>query len=169
MARETLRERRQRRLAKQKKGMTLNIISLIDIFTVLVFFLLLNATEIERLPESKDIRLPESAAESRAPETVVVMVNRNDIFVQGALVAQVDAVLNSEAPTIPALKTALKQALDESAATAGAPRALTIMGDRDIPYRLLRKVLATCSEASSGTLSLAVLQKSGPVHREPET
>lgn len=169
MARLSLRERRQRRLTRQKKGMTLNIISLIDIFTVLVFFLLLNSTELELLPESKDVRLPESIAEARAVETIVVMVNRNDILVQGAVVAHVNEVLTSDERTIPALKVALQQQIAPSPAphAAAEPRELTIMGDREIPYRLLKKVLATCTESDYGKLSLAVLQKAGPARARP--
>ncbi len=171
MAHLSLRERRQRRLTRQKKGMTLNIISLIDIFTVLVFFLLLNSTELELLPESKDVRLPESIAEARAVETIVVMVNRNDILVQGAVVAHVNDVLNSDERTIPALKVALRQQIAPSPApapnAAAEPRELTIMGDREIPYRLLKKVLATCTESDYGKLSLAVLQKAGPARARP--
>jgi biopolymer transport protein TolR len=170
----TLRERRRRRQARNKKGMTLNIVSLIDIVTVLVFFLLLNSTELELLPESKDVHLPESAAQSKARETVVVMVSRDQILVQGTPVARVDQVLNSPEPTIPALKTALLQQMTLSGSTAAAvaaadtpdaaaPREVTIMGDRDIPYRLLRKVLATCSDSDFAKLSLAVLEKAGSV------
>lgn len=170
----TLRERRRRRQARGKKGMTLNIVSLIDIFTVLVFFLLLNSTELELLPETKDVRLPESAAESKARETVVVMVSRDQILVQGTPVARVDQVLNSPEPTIPALKTALLQqmtvpssaaaavaAADAENPDAAAPHEVTIMGDREIPYRLLRKVLATCADSDFAKLSLAVLEKAG--------
>jgi biopolymer transport protein ExbD len=166
MARPSLRERRQ---SRQKKGMSLNIVSLIDIFTVLVFFLLLNSTELEQLPESKDIRLPESVAEAKPHETLVVMVNDNQILVQGKAVARVDAVLKSSEPTIPALHDALQEALKTLPAPAPAPgaaaddaaHAVTVMGDREIPYRLLKKVLATCADADFGKLSLAVLQKAG--------
>lgn len=171
----SLRERRRRRQARQKKGMTLNIVSLIDIFTVLVFFLLLNSTELELLPESKDVRLPESVAETRAKETIVVMVNNNDILVQGAVVAHVDDVMKSDDRTILALKTALQNTPTPVAAATTPPtpdappppREVTIMGDREIPYRLLKKVLATCTESDYSKLSLAVLQKSGPAHPRP--
>jgi biopolymer transport protein ExbD len=37
---------------------------------------------------------------------------------------------------------------------------VTILGDKDIPYRLLKKVMATCTESEYGRISLAVLQKS---------
>ena len=42
-----------------------------------------------------------------------------------------------------------------------AQREVTIMGDKEIPYSLLKKVMATCTQADYGMLSLAVLQKSG--------
>lgn len=188
MASLSLRARRQRKQARQRKGMTLNIISLIDIFTVLVFFLLLNSTELELLPESKDVRLPESVAESRARETVVVMVNRNEILVQGAAVAKVDEVMASDQRTIPTLEEALNREIAKAPVPAPAaasaspaptgtpagaaeppPREVTIMGDREIPYRLLKKVLASCADADYGKLSLAVLQKAGPAAARPLT
>jgi biopolymer transport protein ExbD len=168
---ESLRQRRQRRQARQNKGMTLNIVSLIDIFTVLVFFLLLNSTELELLPEAQNVHLPESVAQNKARETVVVMVNNDQLMVQGTPVARVDQILASTDSTIPALKRALKQQMTlpsgsvvnaADAADAAAPREVTIMGDKDIPYRLLRKVLATCADSDFGKLSLAVLQKAGP-------
>lgn len=172
MAHMSLRERRMKRAARQKKGMTLNIVSLIDIFTVLVFFLLLNSTELELLPEAKNIHLPESVAEAKPAETIVIMVSKEQIFVQGAAVARVSDVVQSTDTVIPALKASLAEQLAKapppaaaSSGSAAAPdentRAVTIMGDREIPYRLLKKILATCSDADFGKLSLAVLQKVG--------
>jgi biopolymer transport protein ExbD len=168
MAHLSLRERRQRRQARQKKGMTLNIVSLIDIFTVLVFFLLLNSTELELLPESRNLHLPESVAETKPQDTIIVMVSRDEIAVRGKTIASVDAVLRSNNPVIPELKAALDQQLHPTAAVvqqAGEqPRsAVTVMGDREISYRLLKKILATCADADYGKLSLAVLQKAGNI------
>ena len=173
MAHMSLRERRMKRAARQKKGMTLNIVSLIDIFTVLVFFLLLNSTELELLPEAKNIHLPESVAEAKPAETIVVMVSKDQIFVQGNAVARVSDVMQATDTVIPALKASLAQQLASApapsapASAAGSPaaddngKAVTIMGDKEIPYRLLKKILATCSDADFGKLSLAVVQKAG--------
>jgi biopolymer transport protein ExbD len=170
MARLSLRERRQRKQFRRKKEMRLNIVSLIDIFTVLVFFLLLNFLDLELLPENRKVQLPESLAEAKPQDTVVVSVNRSEIVVQGVTVANVDEVMGSAAPTIPALKQALlvefakappeQPALQADGKPKPPQRAVTIMGDREIPYRLLRKVLSTCSDADFGNISLAVLQKS---------
>jgi len=173
MAHLSLRERRERRQSRQKKGMTLNIVSLIDIFTVLVFFLLLNSTEVEMLSESKNVHLPESVAEAKPHENLVVMVSPDDILVQGQPVAKVKDVLNSQEATIPALRDALMKqlhpAIAGTAATAAddsgnPPRSLTVMGDREIPYRLLKKILATCTDVDYDHLSLAVLQKAGNIN-----
>lgn len=153
-----------RRRRKPKPGVTLNIVSLVDVFTVLVFFLLLNSTELELLPQSPEIQLPESQAESPARETAVVMVSNDRILLQGRPVARVDEVLASPAPTIAALQAALQQLppLPGEQPAADGSRELTVMGDREISYSLLRKVLATCAQTDFARLSLAVLQQAGP-------
>ena len=39
-------------------------------------------------------------------------------------------------------------------------REITIMADKDIPYRLLKKVMVTCTQSDYGQIAFAVLQKS---------
>ena len=36
---------------------------------------------------------------------------------------------------------------------------VTIMGDKNIPYKLLKKIMLTCAESNYGNISLAVQQK----------
>ena len=73
MSRRALRmERHHKRMKRSGSG--LNLVSMMDIFTILVFFLLVSSGETEVLPNPKDIQLPESMALERARETVVVMV-----------------------------------------------------------------------------------------------
>jgi biopolymer transport protein ExbD len=143
---------------------TLNLVSLMDIFTILVFFLLVNSSDVEVLPNAKDLQLPESIAEDKAKETVVILISDSDIIVQGVPVAKVDQVLRSKGNDIPALREALKsqndRVLRREAQDDIAGREVTIMGDKDIPYRLLKKVMATCTASDYGQISLAVLQKS---------
>jgi biopolymer transport protein TolR len=135
-----------------------------DIFTILVFFLLVNSSEVEVLPNAKDIQLPESIAEEKAKETVVILIGEEDILVQGTPVVKVRDVMQLRGNDIPQLRTALLSQNDRvlRRETRGdiAGREVTIMGDRDIPYRLLKKVMATCTGADFGQISLAVLQKS---------
>ena len=149
---------------RNKANGGLNLVSLMDIFTILVFFLLVNSSDVEELPNQKDIQLPESIAEQKASESVIIMIGDEDILVQGAVVANVAEVLAATGNDIPALREALQaqndRVLRREANDDITQREVTIMGDREIPYRLLKKVMATATEAEYGKLSLAVLQKS---------
>lgn len=157
-------KRMDRRHQRARKSGALNLVSLMDIFTILVFFLLVNSSEVEVLPNSKDIQLPESIAEEKARETVVVLIGENEILVQGQAVVRVHDVLARPGNVIGELKEALRRQSDRvmrrDAARAVGNREVTIMGDREIPYRLLKKVMATCTDADYGRISLAVLQDS---------
>jgi len=157
-------KRMDRRHERAKKGGSLNLVSLMDIFTILVFFLLVNSSDVEVLPNAKDIQLPQSIAEEKAKESVVILIGDDDILVQGTPVAKVADIMAQQANLIPALRDALlsqnDRALQREAQEDIAGREVTIMGDKDIPYRLLKKVMATCTESDYGRISLAVLQKS---------
>ena len=157
-------KRMETRHKRHKAGGALNLVSLMDIFTILVFFLLVNSSDVEVLPNAKDIQLPESIAEEKAKETVVILIGDEDIIVQGTPVAKVSDVMRIRGNDIPALRQALlaqnDRVLRREAQDDIAGREVTIMGDKDIPYRLLKKVMATCTESEYGQISLAVLQKS---------
>jgi biopolymer transport protein TolR len=150
---------------KRNKGTgALNLVSLMDIFTILVFFLLVNSSQVETLPNAKELQLPESIAEEKARETVVIIIGETDLVVQGTPVAKIADVMARKGNDIPELREALlsqnDRVLRREAQEDIAAREVTIMGDKDIPYRLLKKVMATCTESDYGQISLAVLQKS---------
>jgi len=157
-------KRMEKHHKRHKQFVGLNLVSLMDIFTILVFFLLVNSSDVETLPNTKDLQLPESIAEEKAKETVVILIGEQDILVQGTAVARVDAVMATKGNDIPALREALlsqnDRVLRRQAKNDIAGREVTIMGDKDIPYKLLKKVMATCTQADYGQISLAVLQKS---------
>ena len=149
----------------------LNLVSLMDIFTILVFFLLVNSSDVEVLQTNKDIKLPESIAEKKPRENVVVMVSQYDILVGGRKVADVTPVLMAgEDNEIAGLKQELeylasrKPYRDAEAAKKG--RDITIMGDENTPYAILKKVMTTCAASEYRNISLAVSQV--PVEELPE-
>ncbi|UCG71949.1 MAG: biopolymer transporter ExbD [Chromatiales bacterium] len=156
-------KRMEKHNARGRKSVVLNLVSLMDIFTILVFFLLVNSSDVQVLPNAKDIQLPESVAEEKARENVVVLVSGDQILVQGTPVASVSQVMNSKSLTIPALAEALREqsarVLRQEIADDIASREVTIMGDKELPYRLLKRVMATCTEADYGQISLAVLRR----------
>jgi biopolymer transport protein ExbD len=157
------RAKRMKRHHARKRPSTLSLVSLMDIFTILVFFLLVNSAEVQTLEPPKTVTLPESLAVEKPRETVVVMVTPEHVLVQGAPVVSVADVDAAEGNLIEPLATALKAQGDRAriraAATDIPAREITILGDRGVPYRVLKKVMATCTEADYGRLSLAVVQK----------
>jgi biopolymer transport protein ExbD len=157
-------KRMEVRHKRHKAAGALNLVSLMDIFTILVFFLLVNSSEVEVLPNAKDIQLPESIAEQKAKESVVILIGEEDIIVQGTAIVKVSDVMRRRGNDIPELRQALlsqnDRVLRKEAQDDIAGREVTIMGDKDIPYRLLKKVMATCTDSEYGQISLAVLQKS---------
>ena len=157
-------KRMEKHHKRHGKSAGLNLVSLMDIFTILVFFLLVNSSDVETLPNTKDLQLPESIAEDKARESVVILIGEEDILVQGKPVAKIDEVMAIKGNDIPSLREALlsqnDRVLRREANQEIANREVTIMGDKEIPYRLLKKVMATCTQSDYGQISLAVLQKS---------
>jgi biopolymer transport protein ExbD len=155
-------QRRAERRERNRSEVDLPLVSLIDIFVILIFFLLSNFAAVELLPSSKSVRLPESNSDKAPRETVVVLVSDKDIVVQGRKVASVAEALASEGDVIAPLKAELdllagvQTIRKENAAQA---KSITIMGDKDIEYRLLRKIMVTCARANFSEVAFAVQQK----------
>lgn len=152
-------ERHHKRLNGQSK---LNLVSLMDIFTILVFFLLVNSSDVEVLQKNKDIELPQSIAEKKPENALVVMVSASDILVAGRKVADAKQAVNSDVLEIAGLKKELdylakrKPYRNEEEAKKG--RDVTIMGDQALPYTLLKKIMTTCAKSEFRNISLAVSQ-----------
>ena len=157
-------QRRAERKSRNKMSMDMNLVSLIDIFTILLFFLLSSATGVEILTSTKAVKLPESSADKTPRETVIIVVAGQDILVDGRKVTTVNEALATVGDEIAPLKAELalhasKKVVREENKAKG--RAVTIMGDRDIPYALLRKVMATAARADFSDVSFAVTKKEG--------
>ena len=159
--------RMQRHHKRHKGEAGINLVSMIDMLTVLVFFLLVYSTEVvEVLPSQKEVQLPASTSEAKFHEAVVVIITERDILLNGKSVGKVDEVVANEGVTIPALQSALEIEANGMLRQAGlseeekiANREVTIIADKELPYKLLKKVMATSTAANYGQLSLAVLQK----------
>jgi biopolymer transport protein ExbD len=144
----------------------LNLIPMIDILTVMVSFLLVYSTNVEVVQNSKGIEIPQSISENQPRTTVVVMLTKDDLFVQGERIASVADVQASPGDIIEPLRAALKRPTlvgQEITAQDLAQREITVMGDKSLPYDVIKKVMRTCTDADYGRISLAVLQKDKPV------
>jgi len=157
------------RIKKHRKrghhGSHMALVPFIDMLTMLVVFLLLHSSEVEVLPNTKNITVPQSVADLKPHETVVIMVTTEDLLVNGRVVAKVADVAKygADQMVIPLLRDALKEQNDtilrEAARENIAEREVTIMGDKGTPFSVLKRVMATATAADYGKVSLAVIQR----------
>jgi biopolymer transport protein TolR len=144
----------------------LNLIPMIDILSVMVSFLLVYSTNVEVVQNSKGIEIPQSISEHQPRTTVVVMLTKEQLFVQGELVATVADIQATPGDIIEPLRDALKRPTligQQTTEQDLADREITVMGDKSLPYEVLKKVMRTCTDADYGRISLAVLQRDKPV------
>lgn len=166
MAKESRRVRRmQRHYERNKRVATLNIVALIDIFTVMLFFLLMYTdASSEIVPIGKNIKLPESISDQATKDNILVVVNTQEILVQGKPVANTAAVLANPEVVVAGILQELRAAKAGLKARGLSDKevsehGVTIMGDKEISYALLKKIMATVGEAEFVNISLAVIQK----------
>ena len=152
---------RHRKRAHQDNHMAL--VPFIDMLMIMVVFLLVHNADVEILPNTKAISIPESISDRDPRPSVVVMITKTELLVDGRVVGTVAQVAASDALVIPNLRAALKEQADKQLILAAqqsiAEREVTVMGDRDTPYAVLKKVMATCTDADYGKVSLAVLER----------
>ncbi len=156
--------RRMKRMGRSRKpvpGMSLT--SLMDVFTILVFFLLVNSSSAQTLESPKGISLPASVAQTKPNETIVIMVSEENIMVQGVVVALTKDVIGSKQEYIPGiveeLKAKKKNIIGISTKTISKSKEVTILSDKTIKFRLLKKVMASSTLAGYEKISMAVIQK----------
>ena len=158
----TGRKRRMQHFKELHANAGLNVVSLMDIFTILVFFLLVN-TGTQQLPSSKDMTLPTTVATKVPEETLVIAVTRKSLLVGGREVASVSEVMGSPKPIIEKLLAELKFQSGKSQADGEGgqqrARAVTIMSDETIPFSLMNKILTTCRQANYRNIAFAAYQK----------
>ena len=144
----------------------LNLIPMIDILSVMVSFLLVYSTNVEVVQNSKGIEIPQSISDRQPRTTVVVTLTKDEMFVQGEQVATMAEIEATSGDIIQPLRDALKRPMlvgQETSEQDLADREITVMGDKSLPYDVLKKVMRTCTDADYGRISLAVLQKEKPV------
>lgn len=156
--------RRMKRMGRNKKKVTgLNLTSLMDVFTILVFFLLVNSSSSEVLDQPRQITLPDSVVEAKPRETVVIMVSPEAVLVQGEAVISTSDLLAAKSETIPSITDRLTQLerniIGISTKTVAESKEVTILADKTIPFSVLKKIMSTCTGSGYGRISLAVIQK----------
>ena len=152
--------RNHRRMAQQPR---LNLVALMDIFTILVLFLMVNSGDVEVLQPDQNVTLPESLSEQRPEPTLTIKVTPEDILVEGRSIQGTDDALAQPESSLQALAVELQNQSARKPELYGRERelgrAVIVMGDRGTPYKLLRRIMATCAESGYRDISLAVYSK----------
>ena len=156
--------RRIRRMGRNKKSLAaLNLTSLMDVFTILVFFLLFHSSGGEAVEAPKQIKLPDSVVETKPRETVVIMVSPEMVLVQGQAVIKTPELLDEKIETVAGITDRLEQlqrnVIGISTKTVVQSKEVTILADKTIPFSVLKKIMSTCTASGYGRISLAVIQK----------
>ncbi len=141
----------------------MNLTSLMDVFTILVFFLLVNSATTEVLETPKQITLPASVVEDKPRETVVIFISPEEVVVQGETVVRTADILTSQSRDVAAIGERLaevsRSAIGLRTQAVAESQEVTILADRSVPFQVVKKVMSTCTAEGYGRISLAVLQK----------
>jgi len=156
--------RRISRMSRNRRKIPkMNLTSLMDVFTILVFFLLVNSGSVELLEAPKNVELPEARVETKPRETVVIFVSGEDVLVQGEIVAKVVDILEGKPgttdPIILRLQELKENVVGVSTQTVADSLEVTILADKSVPFLVIRKIMSTCTEGGYENVSLAVIQK----------
>jgi biopolymer transport protein ExbD len=145
----------------------MNLTSLMDVFTILVFFLLVNSGSVEVVEAPKDVELPESRVESKPRETVVISISPEDILIQGMLAGSVNDVLEGDSIPLDKVRARLAELKENvigiNTQVVAEAREVTILADREVPFTVVKQVMSTCTSEGYENVSLAVIQKNSQV------
>ena len=163
--------RSSRRIKRMGRNRTkigkMNLTSLMDIFTILVFFLLVNTGAVEVLDTPKEISLPESRVKSKPRETVVIFISPTEVLVQGKLVALVDDILKDKSSVLDPIAARLAQLKENvigiSTLAVSTSQEVTILADKSVPFIVIKTIMSTCTGEGFEVVSLAVTQKGAQV------
>ena len=156
--------RRMARMARNKRDLPkLNLTSLMDVFTILVFFLLVNSATTEVLQQPRQITLPDSVVEAKPRETVVIFVGKEEVLVQGVPVARVADIQATTDERIGPISVRLAELSESviglSTQAVAESQEVTVLADKSVPFSVVKKIMATCTGEGYTRVSLAVVQK----------
>lgn len=156
--------RRLRRLARvgKKKDASLSLTSLMDIFTIMLLYLLVNQSDTPLEPP-KDVKLPDSIVETKPRETLVVTVDNDQVIVKGEPVVLMSEVMESKSAVIEPIRERMVQIRESSIGletqSEEQDSEVTIMADRTVHYSVMKRIMSSCTAAGYTKISLAVNQK----------
>jgi biopolymer transport protein ExbD len=151
----------------KRKTTGLHLTPLMDVFTILVFFLLFHSSSGDILDKPREIELPDSVVEAKPRETVVIIVSPEVVVVQGQAVVDTPELFRAGTGAVAPIRERLEQLerniIGISTKAVAEGKEVTILADKTIPFRVLKKIMSTCTGSGYGRISLAVIQKAAQV------
>lgn len=179
----------------KKRGVTaiLSLTAMVDMFTVLVIFLLQNYnTTGEILYIPKEVILPKASRVNELKPSLVITVSSKEVLIDRTPVATFDEVkaatdwvipnlrdkarillekakVEQEAKLQNKLKNVVDKTLGKEAEDPNAWRKVTLQADKAIDYLTLKKIMYSIYEAGGGPINFAVAKDVSKENAAPET
>jgi biopolymer transport protein ExbD len=148
---------RNNRKGQEVTGLGLNLIPMMDVLCVLVFFLLFHSFNGD-MPEQR-IVLPDSVVETRPRQALTIVVSPEAVMIQGEAVISTPELYDDKIGTVHEVRQRLKELERNLPETVAEGKEITLLADKTIPFKVLKKIMTTCTASGYGRISLAVVQK----------
>ncbi len=143
----------------------LNVTPLVDMFVILVLFLIANFSATgEVLAMSKDVVLPEAANTEELQLAPAVIVSKEQVIVSGTVIGRVDDLTKDEYLNIPPLEEKLREMkksfedLHNAANDSGAFKGdVNIQADKGVQFKIVKRVMFSCASAGYGNIAFATM------------
>lgn len=157
------RQKRMSRADRKPKSTGMMLTSLMDVFTVLVLYLIVNQGSGVSVEPPRRVKLPDSVVETAPRRTLVMAVSDTDVLIQGEVIVKVEEVLASKQDYIDSVRQEMLRiknlAAEQGDKVVAESTEVTILADRGVPFKVLKKLMSTSSSAGYDKISLAVNQK----------
>jgi biopolymer transport protein ExbD len=164
--------RQKRKQALRSNTARLTLTSLIDIFTLLVCFLLVGFQGEAQIPSIKGLMLPISSSYAPPESSLTLVVTPTEIRINEKLVqslvatpkaapaaAETAASVSEESfysPLAFVLSQEAKKFKPTQIVNGSPERTVIILADQNIPYSTLHQIMIVCSQQHFGRISFAV-------------
>lgn len=151
--------------AKKSGYADLLITPLVDMFVIIVIFLLQNFSATgEILFMSKDIQLPDAANAQEILRSPVVQVSIDSIMLEGELIARTDDLARDEYWNIPQLEEKLRdlkkryEFIHQGDSAGQFKGDINIQAHKEVLFKAVKRVMYSCNQAGYFNINFAVMQ-----------
>src|SRR5207248_3829585 len=149
---------------------SLMLTSLVDMFTIIVIFLLMNfSANGEVLYMSKDIKLPDAYHGAQLDRAPVISVSPDAVTFDGRAVLATEDLMKGDALNVPALEDALRderrryETVHSSDPDHPFRGLINVQADKQIPFKVIKRVMFACNQSGFGNINFAALSReAGP-------